>query len=428
MRYVKDAPRHFAALREAAEKYPDLIAADSGLEWMRRKPFDPAPGHPHFFNGIYAAANILQAMALAPNALIVEVGSGPGWMTQILVGLGYRVVAIEPSATMNELARQRVTGFHAMTGVAVDDVTFLTATLEEADLAPYYGRADAVIFFEALHHVIDEFAAMRQAFALLRPGGCLAVCGEGRWNPGDVALEGSLDEEMKRYGTLESPFTQDYLRHVLLEAGFEDIEFHHSVNGLFAESQEQKTIRDVANPSTLNSNTVLAWRLFDDDVPRLTQFPDRTKAELTLLSEAWEADYVTVKVRVKNLGETYWPAYRPSATGGVTLALAQGDVAPPPKEATNRAALTTHVLPGHEAVIDWRFDTRGLDKSACCLRLVAEGAFWFADFLPLTANAAPSEREEQAGRSQQSVPGIAGEGNRSLWQNIKSGLARVGKP
>jgi SAM-dependent methyltransferase len=379
-RYVLNARAHFDALRRAAEQYPDAVAADVGLGWMRRKPYDPSVGHPNFFNCVYAAMNAIQAMRLPPNALVVEVGAGPGWMTQILVGLGYRVVAIEPSATMNELAVKRVAGFSAMTGVPADSATFLTATLEEADLKAYQGQVDAVMFHEALHHVIDEHEAMRQVFSLLQPGGCLAVCGEGRWNPGDRNSESKLDEEMKRYGTLESPFTQAYLRHLLNETGFSEIVFYHSVNGLFPESQETKMIRDVANPSASAANTVLAWRPLSEcasNIPRLTRFPDRTKAIITLLRTEWNGDYLTVEARLRNSGETYWPIHQPPSTGGVTLALVQDSSAVPPPEAANRYQLPKAVFPGEQVVVNWQFDARGLDKAACRLRLVAEDAFWF---------------------------------------------------
>ena len=326
---------------------------------------------------MYATINAIQAMHLSPNALVVEVGAGPGWLTQILVGLGYRVVAIEPSAMMNDLARRRISEFAAMMGVPMSGATFLTTTLEEADLTSYYGLADAVMFHESLHHVIDEREAIRQVFSLLQPGGCLAVCGEGRWNPGDNDLERQLDDEMKRYGTLESPFTQTYLLHLLQKAGFVEISFYHSVNGLFSESQEHKTIREVANPSLHAANTVLARRPAGK-VPRLTGLRERTFAQITLLDARRDGVHLAVHVRLRNIGETYWPTYEPPLSGGVTLALTQDNVTAVPPEAANRAPLPRRLLPDEELTFSWRFDVRGLDLTACYLRLVAEDEFWFS--------------------------------------------------
>lgn len=384
-RYVPDARAAFAALREAAEVYPAAVA-ESGMAWMRRKPYDPDAGHPHFFNTMYAALNAIQAMRLQPNALVVEVGAGPGWMTQILVGLGYRVVAIEPSAAMNDLARERIHAFAAMSGAPAEAARFVTATLEEADLTGLLGQVDAVMFHEALHHVIDEHVAMRRVFALLRPGGCVGICGEGRWTPGDRTLEAELDAEMSRYGTLESPFTQSYLHHVLRDAGFADIVFHHSINGLFPEGQENKTVRQVANPSIAAANTVIAWRPLPEDAlraPRPDQAPDRTTGAIEIIAAHWDGAELHARVRLRNTGQTYWPVHRPPAAGGVTLALQGVGDADPAPEAANRCLLPQPVQPGEAIVIEWRFDAAALDRAACRLRLIAEDLFWFPGGTPV---------------------------------------------
>jgi SAM-dependent methyltransferase len=391
-RYVPDARSRFARLRAAAEDYPDAIASGPGLGWMRRKPYDPTAGHPNFFNCLYTAMNAIQAMRLPPHALVVEVGSGPGWLTEILVGLGYRVIAIEPSRTMNEIAARRLEGFSATTGIECHNVRFLTATLEEAELQPFQQHADAVMFHEALHHVIDEHEAIRRVFDLLKPGGCMAICGEGRWNPGDRNLESNLDVEMEQYGTLESPFTQDYLRHILDEAGFADIAFHHSVNGLFEESQGNKSVLEIANPSALAANTVVAWRPLHAglrNIPSVASAPSATSAEISVLRSEWQGDQLILQARIRNSGDTYWPVHRPPSSGGVTLALVQESVIVPPPEAANRCALPTLVLPGEELMIDWQFNARGLDRSACRVRLLAEDVFWFPGGAAVTGSKSP---------------------------------------
>lgn len=384
-RYVPDARARFDELRRAAQDYPDAIASETGLGWMRRKPYDPDFGHHDYFACIYAVANVIQAMRLKKGALVVEVGAGPGWLTQILIGLGYRVVAIEPSAQMIEIARGRLNGFSTMTGVPSDKATIMFATLEEAELEPYLGSADCVLFHESLHHVIDEHASIRRAFELLRQGGCIAVCGEGRWEPGNRQLETELDEEMAHYGTLESPYTQTYLHHILKSAGFSDIVFYHSVNGLYPETHENKTIRDVADPSVSAANTVIAWRRPADEISTgdATGGPDNTSAEIRLVRAAWKDDRLAVRVELHNTGSTYWPVHHVSVTGGVTMALTQEDEEGVRHEASNRCNLDRKVYPGDSVVVDWQFEGRGLDRARCELRLVAEDAFWFETRLPL---------------------------------------------
>ena len=63
----------------------------------------------------------------------------------------------------------------------------MTADYEEFDGA---GKFDAVIFFDALHHAVDEAAAMRCAYRALKPGGlCIASEPGGRHSHSAVAQE-----------------------------------------------------------------------------------------------------------------------------------------------------------------------------------------------------------------------------------------------
>lgn len=376
-RYVPAVGQDFAALRAAAEQYPQALAESEGFGWMRRKPYDPTERHLHFFQGMYAILNAVQAMRLPPGALVMDVGSGPGWVTQILVGLGYRVVALDPSEVMHDLARQRLQGFEAMTGVAADAATFVTATLEEADLAAYLARVDAVMFHEALHHVIDEHAALGKVFALLRPGGCLSVSGEGSWTPGDTQLERSLDAEMARYGTLESPFTRPYLQHVLETVGFEDIRFHLGVNGMFAEAEAHRELHQVASTPAGAAHALLARRPMAGGLRPAAADPGQTAGEIEVLAAAWAQGGLVVRVRLRNTGRTLWPAHVPPSHQGVTLALTRHETATDQPEAANRYPLPQPVPPGGEAVLDWRFEAAALEGEPCYLRLVAEHAFWF---------------------------------------------------
>ncbi len=376
-RYVPAADQDFAALRSAAERYPQALADREGFGWMRRKPFDPTERHPHFFQGMYAILNAVQAMRLPPGALVMDVGSGPGWVTQILVGLGYRVVALDPSEVMNDLARRRLRGFEAMSGVATDAATFITSTLEEADLAEYLAQVDAVMFHEALHHVIDERAALGKVFALLRPGGCLSVSGEGSWTPGDGQLERGLDAEMARYGTLESPFTRPYLRYVLEAAGFEDIQFHLGVNGMFAEAQAHMELHQVAGTPAGAAHVLLARRPMNGDPRPAAADPGLTEAEIAVVTAAWDRGGLVVRVRLRNSGRTLWPSHVPPLRQGVTLALTRHATATDQPEAANRCPLPHPVPPGGETVLDWRFEAQTLEGGPCYLRLVAEQAFWF---------------------------------------------------
>ena len=106
---------------------------------------------------------------------------------------------------------------------------------------------DAVLFYEALHHLADEAVGLKKVHDVLKPGGVVGITGEGNWQPGNVVQEGLLAEEMERFGTLESPFTFEYLEFSLRKAGFRGITRYHGVNGFYPIEAEDAPIKEVAD-------------------------------------------------------------------------------------------------------------------------------------------------------------------------------------
>jgi SAM-dependent methyltransferase len=257
-----DQSGRLEAYRQAAEDYPLTALAQSPLEaaGLKQKPFDWSAGHPAFFELMYLMLNGVQALSLPANARVVEVGSGAGWATCFLMGLGYKVTCVEPSAAMIAAARENLVQFAARHAfeILVPNVRFECATLEECEIAD--GWADGVLFFESLHHLADERRAADQTYRILRPGGRLAIVGEFNWKPGDEQQSAILTGEMDRFGTLESPFTHLYLEQVLREAGFVDITRHHGVNGFIPVEREQASVREVSTFSAANQNNYTARR------------------------------------------------------------------------------------------------------------------------------------------------------------------------
>lgn len=245
-RFKGDASHSFRKLKAAADSYPRTLTEDEQLGFWQ-KPLDGNPGHPNFFNNMFQILNGIRAMGLAPQATIVEVGSGTGWTTEILAGLRYKVVCLEPAELMLEAARRRVADFLALRRMPqlAANVRYHCSTLEEAEFIPAQS-ADAMLFFESFHHIIDEHKALDQAFRILKPGGVLCILGDSNWIPGHERQESFWVEEMARFGTLESPFTHEYLLEVLGQHGFADIRRHHSVNGLVPVEDGQNPVADFA--------------------------------------------------------------------------------------------------------------------------------------------------------------------------------------
>ena len=109
---------------------------------------------------------------------------------------------------------------------------------------------------DVLHHVVDERRTLEACFRCLKPGGVIGVV-EGAWHPDFKELEASLMEEMRRFGTLENPFTTEYLDRCLRDAGFGAICRYASVDGLVPDRSVDLPVRAAlaAPPEATNNHT-----------------------------------------------------------------------------------------------------------------------------------------------------------------------------
>ena len=269
-RYRANAAAEFKQFKRAAGDYARNLAR-SERKGLREKPLDWSPGHSGYFTAMYQLLGALRALQLQPGARIIEVGSGAGWATEVLASLAYRVTCIEPSREMARVARWRVRRQLSHYGMAKAraNIEWIISTLEEAKLP--IGAAHAVLFFESFHHVIDERRALARTYAALAPGGYIAILGDANWIPGNLEQETAWDAEMAAYGTLESPFTADYLMWLLAEHGFQDIHRHHVVGGLAAVEREAEPIRTQALLDATFNNIVIARKSGELPAPDLSR-------------------------------------------------------------------------------------------------------------------------------------------------------------
>ncbi|HEY8456000.1 MAG TPA: class I SAM-dependent methyltransferase [Actinopolymorphaceae bacterium] len=102
---------------------------------------------------------------------VLDLAAGTGKLTEVLVGLGVHVMAVEPDTAMLAELRVRLPDVSALQGRAE------AIPLEDASV-------DAVLVGQAFHW-FDREAALPEIARVLRPGGVLAAL----WNLEDVRVE-----------------------------------------------------------------------------------------------------------------------------------------------------------------------------------------------------------------------------------------------
>lgn len=258
-------------------------------------------------------ANMAVTLALPAGASILDVGCGSGWLSEYFARLGYKVKGIDISPDLIAMSRDRV----ARVPFGVDHETPLSCEFEvhDVELAPLNEKFDAVICYDSLHHFVDERAVMRHLAAMLDPGGLLFIL-EGQKPDDDSVTADELREVMREFGTLESPFSNDYLRALVAENGFAVVGDYVSVNGLF----EREMLEVNADTQSLPLRTIptdyhyLTCMKVTEASERAglpdSRNPGVLKAELQfsaaepLLVESGQQ--FVVPVRITNAGDTLW--------------------------------------------------------------------------------------------------------------------------
>lgn len=108
------------------------------------------------------------ALSLLPEHCdtVVDLGTGAGLLLPGLLGRADRVIAVDASTTMLELARRTAAADAARCDFRLGDLGHLPVADAEAD---------AVMACMVLHHLSDPRGALVEARRVLRPGGRLAI-------------------------------------------------------------------------------------------------------------------------------------------------------------------------------------------------------------------------------------------------------------
>ena len=149
--------------------------------WLRTKPFY-APPTEELTLCLRTFAHIVEQLGLGLRAQMLDVGCGPGWLSEFLVRCGYWVTGIDISEDMVQIARERIDAIDRPIGEGVGAVAeFHAMPVREL---PWSDRFDAAILYDTMHHFDDETATLETILKTLVPGGRIYIREGARPAPG----------------------------------------------------------------------------------------------------------------------------------------------------------------------------------------------------------------------------------------------------
>ncbi len=351
--------------KRAAIEYPGRLDPERS-HYLKTKPFYNLANKPdkHQGDGMDAEthrhfcdfANIAVTLGLPAGSRVLDVGCGSGWLSEYFARLGYQMKGIDISPALIEMSRERL----ARVPYDVDHETGLRCSFEVHDIevGPLSEQFDAVICYDSLHHFEDERRVFRNLAAMLDVGGLLFILEGHKPSPGS-ATEDELQDVMRQYGTLESPFSGDYLRSLLDQHGLAVVGDYVSVNGLF----ERQMLEDNHLPlrSLATDYHYLTCVKVADDAPA-SSVPDSRKpgllrAEFEFIDSPPRrlaaGEKLNLAIRIRNTGDTLWLNGQTLRLGvvmpGVTVRNEAGEII---SEVHGHPMLPRAVAPGQSFAID----------------------------------------------------------------------------
>jgi ubiquinone/menaquinone biosynthesis C-methylase UbiE len=178
---------------------------DAGVRHATDKPFSGGEFAKHLID-----LGVIAGLLPPPPARILDLGCGTGWTSCFLARRGYQVVGQDISADMIDQAQLNRTRYEVG-----ENLSFVVCDYEEMRFVEEF---DAALFFDSLHHSVDEEAALRMVYRALRPNG---VCITSE--PGDGhAKSPHARQAMERYQVTERDMPARRIRKAARKAGFRD--------------------------------------------------------------------------------------------------------------------------------------------------------------------------------------------------------------
>ncbi len=372
-------PRRIGDAAAEIERYE----GEQDLVWQRTKPFsahDRAESLRLLDVFVAAAAHL----DVPPGARVLDLGGGPGWVSELLARLGLRPVTLDLSPSLLALGKERFVRAGLASRLVRGDMTAL----------PFPDASfDAALVIDALHHVPDVAATLGEARRVLSPGGRLVLA-----EPGEGHSEAEKSRaEAREHGVREGEIQPFSIERLALAAGFERVAVvpRLPLGPVFAADQLRAAMRQPVERWQVEQaagrsgfDTLVLQAMLDHPIlvlaagerRRDTRSPALLRAEIRPHLER-HGRLVRGQVELANTGDTVWLAAPPGGDGRVRLGLQL--LAPDGRLLARdfaRMPLEVDVPPGGVARVAVTADLPDEDAPARLkLDLVAEQVCWFED-------------------------------------------------
>jgi SAM-dependent methyltransferase len=148
---------------------------EQNVKHAANKPFSDIKCH-----SLLAEIAAVMALLPPPPARLLDIGCGTGWTSIFFAKRGYDVVGVDIAPDMVALANDKL---------AQEQIANAEFKVFDYENMPFTNEFDCVVFYDSLHHAVDEKAALTCAHKALKLGG---VCVTAEPGVGHAQAEGSL--------------------------------------------------------------------------------------------------------------------------------------------------------------------------------------------------------------------------------------------
>jgi SAM-dependent methyltransferase len=165
--------------------------------------------------------DVYSLLNLPAGSRVLDVACGTGWLAHLWARIGYRAYGFDICGDLLETARKRVEADELLS--CDPDSMFFLHDIEDRPLK-LPEPIDAAVFESCFHHFHNPVAALRNISKMLsRTGVAVLIEGESSIRP-------EYFEVMRKYRTIERPYTRSQMARILEAAGMPNYVFFWPVN------------------------------------------------------------------------------------------------------------------------------------------------------------------------------------------------------